>query len=466
MARHRGWRAFSVSQEFVPHGNQLEAMDHLFERKRAGLWMPMGGGKTVTTLTALHHLDPVERVYPALVLAPKRVARKVWSDEVAKWSHLSSLPISNIVGDGDVRRMALRKDAAVYTINYENLPWLIDNMGSFWRWPTLIADEWTKLKGYRTRQGSKRAGMLRPYAHKDIERFIGLTGTPSPNGLIDLWGQLWFVDGGARLGKSYQAFEDRWFKKGYDGFSMKPLDHSETEIHHLVRDVCVTIKGLPVDKPTEHTVWVDLPANARRVYKEMEKEMFSQLTAEKGIEAFSAAAKSIKCHQLANGFMYDEEGLAHAVHREKIEALESIISEANGANILVAYTFKHDLEMLKKAFPQGRELKTTKDEDDWNAGKIGLLFAHPASCGHGLNLQFGGHHLVYYSIDWNLETHQQILERIGPMRQLQAGLNRPVFVYYILARGTIDVLIESVLEGKGSTQDVLLEAARRHKEAA
>ena len=449
---------------FKPHDYQQEALAHLYKERRAALWMPMGGGKTVTTLTALEALSVVEDVYPALVLAPLRVARSTWPDEVQKWPHLSHLRVSVITGTPKQRQKALDTPADIYTTNYDNLVWLRTALGDAWPFKTVIADEFTRLKSFRLRQGGSRARALGSVAHTHVNRFIGLTGTPAPNGVKDLWGQIWFLDKGERLGKTFSAFEQRWFRKGYDGYSLVPYAHTQTEVEERLKDICLTVRGLPVDEPITTPIYVELPPAARAIYTDMETEMFAQI-GDEGVEAVNAAVRTQKCLQLANGAAYvDDYGNWEAVHDAKLEALDSVIEEANGAPVLVAYNFKHDLARLQKRYPRGRVLDADPDTiRQWNRGEIGLLFAHPASAGHGLNLADGGNILAFYGVNWNLEEHMQIIERIGPMRQKQAGYDRPVFIYPILASNTVDTLVMYRLTSKKTVQEILLEALKRRK---
>lgn len=450
--------------KFVPHTNQLEAMEHVYEVLRGALWMPMGGGKTVTTLTAMNNLSLVEDIFPALVLGPKRVVATTWPDEVEKWDHLSNLDVVPLLGEKRLREALLGRTAAIHAINYDNLQWLVEAWGPNWPYYTIIADEVTQLKGFRLRQGSKRAAALGKVAHTKTRRFLGLTGTPNPNGLQDLWGPTWFYDQGARLGRSYTAFADRWFTKGFDGYSIEPLPGAEKQIQDRLKDICLTVTGLPVDEPIFADIKVRMPSSARKVYTELEDEMFVQLDSGAEVDAVNAAVLTGKCHQIANGALYTDETRAvwDVVHDEKIEALHSIVAETNGAPLLVSYNFKHDLARLKKAFPYARELDADpKTIKDWCAGKIRMLLAHPKSAGHGLNLQDGGHHLVYFSSTWNLEHYMQILERLGPMRQKQSGYDRPVFVYRIITEGTIDVEMYDRLAGKLSVQEAMLAAMKR-----
>ena len=254
-----------MTKHFVPHDYQRPAIHHVRSMDRGALWMPMGGGKTAVTVTALLDLDLIEEVFPILVLAPKRVARTTWPDELAKWSHTRHLKVSYVGGTAKEREAALRVRADVYTMAYDNLVWLVDLFGAKWPFKTVVADELTRLKSFRIRQGSKRAGALGKVAHTLVDRFVGLTGTPAPNGLKDLWGQVWFLDHGARLGHTFTAFEQRWFMRGYDGYSLQPMPNAKKQIEGLLKDICLTVDGLPVDEPVFNDIYVDLPPEARRI---------------------------------------------------------------------------------------------------------------------------------------------------------------------------------------------------------
>jgi SNF2 family DNA or RNA helicase len=446
-------------------------IDHILDKERCNTFAPMGLGKTLSTLKSLESLSLVDSA-PTLVLAPLRVAQSTWPDEIKKWK--IDLPVTPIVGSAEARAQALREDSAIFTINYENIPWLVDWFKYNprpWPFKTIVADEVTKLKGFRTRQGTKRAKALAEVAHKKVERWIGLTGTPAPNGLKDLWGPMWFVDGGQRLGKSYTAFSQRWFRSSYDGYGLEPMEHSQTEIQTLISDCCLSLDArdyFNLSEPITNRIVVELPHKARQQYRDMEKKMFLELEGHLGpteVEALNAASKTQKCLQLANGAIYtDEQRNWTEVHDAKISALDDIIEEANGAPVLVAYHFKHDLARLMRAFPRARTLDSDPSTiRDWNMGKIPILFAHPASAGHGLNLQDGGNILVFFSVNWNLEEHQQIIERIGPTRQMQAGHDRPVFLHYILANDTVDFDVLERLESKASVQEILMKAMKRRK---
>jgi SNF2 family DNA or RNA helicase len=458
-------------QTFTPRSYQREIIDFELDTPRCAVYAGMGLGKTVATLTALDILEITEPG-PALVLAPLRVAASTWPDEAGKWAHLTDVAVSAVVGTPEERRAALRRDATVYTTNYENLPWLIEHYGDKWPFRKVVADESTKLKSFRLRQGAVRAQALARVAHCKIDRFIELTGTPSPNGLQDLWGQAWFLDKGVRLGRSFEAFKSRWFQSiqiGSDRHATRldPLPFAQEQIEEKLRDLCLSLDArdyFDIDDPIVNVIRVELPTKARHLYRDMEREMFFALDCGTEVEAFNAASKTIKCLQLANGAIYTDDTCStfSEVHDAKLQALESVIEEAAGMPVLVAYHFKSDLARLQRAFPKGRPL----DADPatiraWNAGKIPVLFAHPASAGHGLNLQDGGNILVFFSHWWDLEQFQQITERIGPTRQTQAGHNRPVFIHHIVATDTVDELVMARRESKREVQDLLLEAMKR-----
>ena len=461
---------------FTPRVYQDAVIQWELDKPRNGIWAGMGMGKTVSTLTTLDILE-ISEPGPALVLAPLRVASSTWPDEAKKWEHLKNVEVSAVVGTPEERRAALRRPATVYTMNYDNLPWLVEHFDKKWPFRKVVADESTRLKNFRLRQGGKRAHALGRVAHSLANRFIELTGTPAPNGLQDLWGQAWFLDKGLRLGRSYDAFKSRWFQSIQVGADrnatrLDPLPFAQEQIEDLMRDLCMSLDArdyFDISEPIVNVVRVELPARARNLYKDMEREMFLALDCGTEIEAFNAASKTIKCLQLANGAIYtNESGTEWAeVHDVKLQALEEIVEEAAGMPVLVAYHFKSDLARLLKAFPKGRALdKNPQTITDWNAGKIPVLFAHPDSAGHGLNLQDGGNILVFFGHWWNLEAFLQIIERIGPTRQAQAGHDRPVWIYHIVAADTVDEIVMARRDSKRDVQDLLLEAMKQRKSYA
>jgi SNF2 family DNA or RNA helicase len=449
----------------------------------------MGMGKTVSVLTHLaYDYEFMGCSCPTLVLAPLRVAQYTWPGEVTKWDHLKHLSIVAIVGSEEERSQRLAwalgsGHVQVVCINYENLPWLAKWLAArrkAWPFRRVVADESTRLKNFRTKQGGTRAHALAPVAHRDVKRWINLTGTPSPNGLKDLWGQQWFIEGGARLGLTYAAFEERWFgyRRVQDAVNRKVeiqpviFPYAQEQIQQRMADCSLALDPkdwFDLDEIIVKTVPVKLPVKARRVYRDLEKEMFAHLDAGKTVEIVNAATLTMKCLQVANGAVYldaEEHGKgAHVeLHEAKLEALDSIYQEAAGAPLLVVYQWKTDLDRILRAFPKARSL-VGKDSGqtmaDWNEGKVPMLVVHPASAGHGLNLQDGGNTVVFFGQWWDLEQHDQVIERIGPMRQKQSGHNRPVFAYYIVAEDTIDEAVIARRASKAGVQDTLMEYAKR-----
>jgi SNF2 family DNA or RNA helicase len=445
----------------------------------------MGAGKTVATLTAIQELQFAGyETKPALIIAPLRVARDVWPAEAVEWEHLRGLQVEAIVGSPDERLRAAHTRADVYTVNFENLEWLITHFGEAWPFGMIVVDESTKLKSLRANirtnksgkswvqgSGGERAKALlkATYTHK-TERFVELTGTPAPLGLQDLWGQCFFLDHGKRLGRIFDAFQNRWFTTDFNGWGMIPQPHAQKEIEGVLKDLCLSLKAedwFDLAAPIVRKIEVTLPPEARRQYRELEKALFTEIQ-QQPIEAFNAGAKTMKLLQMASGAAYtghaDDDGPREwvEVHQAKLDALEEIVEESAGASILVSYYLKSDLARLLKRFPKGRALdQNPQTLKNWNAGKIPLLFTNPASAGHGLNLQHGGNILVYFSSDWNGENKAQILERIGPVRQAQSGYTRNVYVYELIARDTIDEDVLVSHETKCSVQEALMNAMRR-----
>jgi SNF2 family DNA or RNA helicase len=457
---------------YQPRPYQHLITAHELERERGGVWAGMGMGKTAATLEAVE-CRQLTTSRPELVLAPLRVAQSTWPDEAKKWSNFG-IEVQPVVGSAAEREKALRNtNAGLFTINYENIPWLCDYLDDRWPFEHVTADESTRLKSFRLGgKGGRRARSIMKIAHTKIKGWTNLTGTPSPNGLADLWGQTWPLDAGQRLGRTYTAFTQRWFRQGFNGFGLEALPCAQEQIETALRDLHITVD--PADwfdlkEPIVNVVRVELPTKARSIYRDMEKQMYMELRdSDDGrrwheVEAFSAASRTIKCLQLANGAAYvgDSNDKWVEVHDAKIQALQSITEEAMGAPVMVAYHFKSDLARLQRAFPYGRVLDASPDTiREWNAGRIRLLFAHPDSAGHGLNLQDGGNILVFFGHWWSLESFQQIIERIGPVRQRQAGHDRPVFIHHIVASDTVDELVMARRETKREVQDLLLEAMK------
>ena len=450
------------------------------EKPRCAIWGKPGVGKSVFTLT---HLEIAYRVMgdtrPTLVLAPLRVARDGWAKEASKWDHLAGFDVVPITGDADQRKAALRKDAPVYTTNYDNLLWLIDHLEETrkpWPFRRVVADEAVRLKGFRLRQGTARSQALGRHAHTSIEEFIELTGTPSPNGLKDLWGQAWFLDEGRRLGRTYSAFQSRWFRPkpraGSQQFTQwEPTETAADEIHERLADLCLSLDPrdwFDMKEPIVNVIEVEIPPSARAKYREMERELFTMI-GDQEIEAFSAAALSNKCLQIANGAAYlDPErygaGAWVEVHREKLDALGELVEETGDDPLLVVYEFKSDRERLLREWPDALDLAVERDLALAKAGKGKVWIGHPASIGEGIDgLQEWCNTVVFFGQTWRLDLHDQVLERVGPMRQMQAGKDRAVFVHYIVASGTVDQVVVARRDGKRSVQEALMSYMKERK---
>lgn len=448
-------------------------IEHTINVPRCAVWADMGLGKSLSTLTALDAMFLAGEDAPALVIAPLLVARDTWPDEARKWEHLRQIDVMPIVGSEAERRAALKYDASVYTVNFENLPWLVEHYGERWPFRTVVVDESRRLKSFRLKQGGKRTAALGRVAHTKVKRMIQLTGAPAPNGLDDLYGQAWFIDAGRRLGRTHSAFRSRWFQKNYDGYGVSPLPFAQEQIQAALSDVCLRVDAadwFDLEKPIPVPVFIDLPPKARAVYKEMEKEMFAQID-DRSAEAFNAAARTQKCLQIANGAVYvdplvqGEEARGpkewREVHDVKLQALESIIEEAGGSPVLVAYHFKSDLARLVKAFPKARVLSDPAQMREFKTGKYEVGFGHPASMGHGVDgLQDHCHRIAFFGHWWDMDQRNQIIGRVGPVRQYQAGHKRPVYIYDIIARDTVDELVIARHETKREVQDLLLEAMK------
>ena len=453
---------------FEPRECQKLMIEHIMDTARPNIWGDPGIGKTAAVLAALDMLWLLgSKFHPALVIAPKRVARDVWAQEATKWDELSHLKVVRILGDKKDRAQALKVKGDVYVINYENVLWLVEELRDAWPFKIVVADESTKLKNFRLRKGGKRAAALAKIS-KGTGRWINLTGTPASNGLIDLWGQSWFLDRGQRLGRTFTAYKNKWFIENEYTRSVEPREGADDEIPERLSDITLSLSAedyfdLP-DTINNH-IRVSLPAEAQRRYDAMEDAMFSDL--EVGtVSAANAAVASSKCVQIATGAVYIDEGSKawEEVHTAKIEALHSLLNDLSGEPLLCAYHFKPDLERLLKAFPEAQELKSEKSLQDWREGRVQLGIAHPDSIGHGLNdLAVAGRHIVFFGLWWNLESYLQIVQRIGATRQAQLGRKEPVFIHSIIAEGTIDEEIIRRREGKESTQKLLRERVNRKR---
>lgn len=459
-----------MKKTFIPREPQKLIINFILDKPRCNIWGSMGLGKTSATLAALD-IAYMSGIYTAktLIIAPLRVAQTTWPAEIEKWNFLN-INIQPVTGNVKQRILALKnKNANVFTINYENIPWLIEYLNTDFNFMHIVCDESTKLKSFRLRGGGKRAKALAKIAFK-VETWVNLTGTPAPNGLLDLWGQNFFIDRGERLGYTYGAYTSRWFKDiSYsENYSkLVPYTYSNKQIQDKLSDICLTLDAsdwMPVDKPVFIRIDAILPHFAMLKYKKFERDMYIELENGAEVEASSAAAKTIKCLQVANGAAYtDDKKNWDEIHKAKLEALESIIEEAAGASVIVVYHWKHDLIRLQKAFKTGKVLdKDPNTIKKWNQGEIPILFIHPASAGHGISLQDGGNIMIFFSHWWNLEEAKQVIERIGPTRQFQSGYNRPVLVYEIIAKDTIDELVVQSKRDKSMIQDILTKAMKKY----
>lgn len=456
-----------MSKVFRPRAYQKRIIDFILTHARGAVYAGMGMGKTSSTLAALEKLKKTDpAAFPVLILAPLRVAVSTWPQEILKWEF--NLSCVCITGTPARRRKLLDEKADIYTANYEQIPWLVSTLGAAWPFKTVIADESTRLKSFRL-GGSKvsRARALAAPAWTRVTRFIELTGTPASNGLIDLWGQMWFIDRGARLGRSFHAFACAYFDAYQVGMSAyairyEPREGSDKKIQERIKDVSVSLSAadyFDIQQPLVIPVRVQLPEKAAGFYKTLRRDLLVAVSETEDVTAVNAAALSSKCLQCASGAVYDSVGAVVALHDEKLKALDSIIEEASGAPVLVAYHWQFSAAaILRKYGKQARTLdKNPETIAAWNRGEVPVLIANPAAAGHGLNLQDGGNILVIFDEWWDLEQYLQVVERIGPTRQYQAGHPRPVYVYHIITEGTLDPVVLSRLQSKRKVQDLLLE---------
>lgn len=462
--------------KFTPRIYQKKIIDFILSHDRGAVFAGMGMGKTSSTLAALEELknkDP--GAFPVLILAPLRVASSTWPQEILKWDF--NLSCICIKGTPAQRRRLLNEKADIYTANYEQIPWLVSTLGEEWPFKTVIADESTRLKSFRLGGAkSSRARALSVPAWTRVNRFIELTGTPASNGLIDLWGQMWFIDRGARLGRSFHAFTSAFFdayQVGASSYAIKyePRPGADEKIQERVKDVSISLSAadyFDIQQPLVVPVRVSLPEKAAEFYKTLRRDLLVAVSETEDVTAVNAAALSSKCLQCASGAVYDSAGGVVALHDEKLKALESIIEEANGTPVLVAYHWKFSADSILKKYGKNARLLDKNPETiaSWNRGEIPVLVTNPASAGHGLNLQDGGNILVIFDEYWDLEQYLQVVERIGPTRQYQAGHPRPVYVYHIITEGTLDPVVLLRLQSKRKVQDLLLEYLKgEHDEA-
>jgi len=448
--------------KYHPHNYQQYAAGYIEKSPIAAIFLDMGLGKTSLTLTAINNLlfDSFE-VHQVLVIAPLRVARDTWPDELAKWEHLSDLTYSVAVGTATERKAALRAKADIHIINRENVQWLIEESGIPWKWDMVVVDELSSFKSSQTKR-FRALIKMRP----KIKRIVGLTGTPSSNGLMDLWAEFRLLDMGARLGRFIGEYRTAYFlpdkRTGQVIYSYKPLPNAEERIYSKISDITISMKStdhLVMPELITTEVSVRLSEKERERYDELKQDLVLQL-ADGEITAANAAALSNKLCQMANGAVYDEVGDVHHIHDRKLDALEDLIEAANGKPVLVAYWFKHDLERIKhrlrKLHIPFSQLDSSESISRWNNGELPVALIHPASAGHGLNLQSGGSTIIWFGITWSLELYQQTNARLW--RQGQAS--QTVVLQHIMAKDTVDERILKALHEKDKTQTSLIEAVK------
>lgn len=442
--------------KFVPHKYQQYAIEHIEKNKISALFLDMGLGKTSITLTAVNELlfDNFE-VRKVLVIAPLRVARNTWCDEIKKWDHLSNIKYSIVVGTEKERISALNEKADIYIINRENVDWLVNKSGYKFDFDMIVIDELSSFKNHQSKR-FKSLMKIRP----KVKRIVGLTGTPSSNGLMDLFAEFKVLDLGERLGYFIGQYRNTYFKpdktNGAIVYSYKPLPNAEDSIYEKISDITVSMKASEYLKMPELVISnykVEMSEDEKKQYDEMKKNLICEIK-DGEITVSNAGSLSNKLSQFANGAVYDDEQNIVEIHSRKLDALEDIIESMNGKPLLVAYWYKHDLQRIKKRFDV-REIKTGKDIADWNNGKIPVALIHPASAGHGLNLQPGGSTIVWFGLTWSLELYQQTNGRL-----YRQGQKNTVVIHHIVTKGSIDEQILKALERKNKTQEDLIEAVK------
>lgn len=443
--------------KYTPHQYQEFTTGYIETHPQAAIILGMGMGKTIITLTAINNLIYDHfTVHKALIIAPLRVARDTWPQEIEKWEHLQRLRYSVVVGDKHTREAALAADADVYITNRENIQWLVDHIGpAEWSFDMVIIDELSSFKNHQTKR-FKALRKCRPRIH----RIIGLTGTPAPNSLLDLWAQFALIDGGQRLGRFITHYRKKYFlpdkTNGHQVFSYKLQPGAEQQIYDAIGDITVSMRttdylDLPPVTYTNHPVVMS--KTEKKLYSKFKRDMVITL-GDEVIDAGSAAALSGKLQQLASGAIYvGDDGDVTEVHCRKLDALEDIVESANGQTVLVAYWFKHEASRILRRFPQARALNSSTDFTDWNKGKVPIGLLHPASAGHGLNLQAGGHILVWFTTPWSLELYEQTNARLH-----RQGQTEPVSIIHLVTAGTIDTQVSQALGSKATTQDALVNA--------
>ncbi len=447
-----------VSSRDRLHGYQRRAVQFIKDTPRCALWMEPGLGKTVTTLSALSDLWDAYDIHRVLIIAPLRVARTTWPQEIAGWEHLGHLSWRNIQGDPDTRARIIAEDRSdIHIINRELVPWLVAHCQKTkrgWPYDVVVIDEASSFKSAKT-QRFKALRKTLPAVHRLIE----LTGTPASNHLEDLWSQIFLLDRGARLGRTFTGFRNRHFTSDYHGYTWALRKGADQKIYDQLDDICLTLKAedyLDLPDRIDTTVAIDLPARTRTAYRQLERDFLTEIGDEE-VAVFNAAALTNKLLQCANGAVYtDDQGVWAEAHSAKLDAFADIVAETAGTPLLVAYAFKSDVTRLQERFPHAQVLgRDPAQIDAWNRGDIPILLAHPASASHGLNLQRGGHTIIWFGLTWSLELYQQFNARLH-----RQGQTRPVIVHHLVAGNTIDETVLTALARKDVTQQALLNALK------
>lgn len=449
--------AAAERKAFTPWPYQKYCINRLIAEEALGLFLDLGLGKTAITLTAVNDLKYNRfAIRRCLVVAPKKVAEATWTTEAAKWQHLKHLRVIPVLGSQQKRIRALNTPGDIWVINRDNIKWLVEQYRNAWPFDMVILDELSSFKNHQA-QRFKALTWIRPH----IKRIVGLTGTPAPNGLLDLWAQVFLLDQGNRLEKNITSFRTKYCEKNYNGFGYKAKPGADTVIHQRLGDICISMKAedyLELPDCVTNVIPVVLDPKAKEQYKKLETEMLLAVE-ETEITATSAATLTGKLLQLCNGALYDGDRNVHELHDCKLEAFMELIEQLNGKPALVFYSYQHDLTRLHKALKGSglrvRELKTPQDQLDWNAGQVDILLAHPASAAYGLNLQDGGNHVVWYGLTWSLELYQQANGRLH-----RQGQKQKVILHHLVVQGGADQDVMAALEGKAATQDALLEALK------
>ncbi len=440
-----------MPQIYKPHAYQAQAIDFMLANKRCALFLEMGLGKTSITLSALQQLRADKQVHKVLVVAPLRVVKNVWEQESTKWQHTMQFRFAKVIGSVAAREKALAANADIFMINYESLPWLLTKKE--FDFDTVIFDEASKMKNPK----AKRFKIMKKCIH-DVDRVVLLTGSPAAKSLLDVWSLSYLVDQGQRLGRTFSAYRNQYFMSDRMGYHWEPRYKAEERIYHKLKDISLSLSAndyLYLPKKINNVVTIRLNRSMQNQYAAFARNFITQLT-DGHITAANAGVLTNKLLQFCNGALYtDEQGNWQEIHQYKLEALNEIVEEAMGHSVLVAYQFQSDRVRLKKHFPHAG---LATDDDAiiaWNAGKLPMLLVQPSSAGHGLNLQAGGHIIVWFGLTWSLEQYEQLNARLH-----RQGQTQPVMIHHLVVEGTIDEIVLSQLGNKSITQNKLLEALK------